>query len=138
MNRVFPISAIVLLGTLTAAAAEEASKLADLPKLTVRGDAELEKPADQVRLRVSVVTDAEEALGANSRRMRDVTQAIGGHCESLGKAPHLSECEDGGTCQAAGTLCASDADCPPGLRVLFRRRGAKRLHRTRRLPSMRC
>ncbi len=79
MNRVFPISAIVLLGTLTAAAAEDASKLADLPKLTVRGDAELEKPADQVRLRVSVVTDAtdaEEALGANSRRMRDVTQAI--------------------------------------------------------------
>jgi uncharacterized protein YggE len=49
------------------------------PTLTVRGDAELHKPADQMRLEVGVVTeDAEpsKALDLNSRRMQDVIKAL--------------------------------------------------------------
>ena len=50
-------------------------KLEDVPKLTVRGQAELEKPADQVRMRVGVVTkdtEAADALRENTRRMKAV------------------------------------------------------------------
>ncbi len=53
--------------------------LDDLPQLTVRGDATLHKPADQMRLRVAVVTEADEATAAvsqNNRRMADVIAAI--------------------------------------------------------------
>ena len=55
--------------------------LDDLPRLTVRGDAVLHKPADQLRLRVAVVTEADEATAAvsqNNRRMADVIAAAGG------------------------------------------------------------
>ncbi|MCZ6735592.1 MAG: SIMPL domain-containing protein [Planctomycetota bacterium] len=48
-------------------------------KLTVRGDAQLHKPADQLRLNVGVVTEATqagEALQENSRRMVDVVEAL--------------------------------------------------------------
>ena len=48
-------------------------------KLTVRGDAQLHKPADQLRLNVGVVTEATqagEALQENSRRMADVVEAL--------------------------------------------------------------
>ncbi len=50
-----------------------------LAKLTVRGDAQLHKPADQLRLNVGVVTEATqagEALQENSRRMVDVVEAL--------------------------------------------------------------
>ncbi len=57
----------------------ERQKLEDTPKLTVRGEAQLEKPADQLRLRLGVVSEAAEAteaLNENSRRMSDVVAAI--------------------------------------------------------------
>ena len=54
-------------------------KLEDTPKLTVRGEAELEKPADQMRLNIGVVTenrDADEALQENNDRMNAVVKAM--------------------------------------------------------------
>lgn len=54
-------------------------KLEDVPKLTVQGRAELEKPADQARLTVGVVTEAKEASDAmkdNNRVMDDIVKAI--------------------------------------------------------------
>lgn len=48
-------------------------------KLTVRGDAELQKPADQLQLRLGTITEATEAAQAmelNSRVMQDVVAAI--------------------------------------------------------------
>lgn len=53
--------------------------LDDVPRLTVRGNAVLYKPADQLRLRIGVVTEAAEATSAvadNSRRMTAVVAAI--------------------------------------------------------------
>ena len=58
---------------------DEGPKLEDTPKLTVRGEAELEKPADQMRLKVGVITenrDADEALQENNDRMRAVIVAL--------------------------------------------------------------
>ena len=49
------------------------------PNLTVRGSAELHKPADQLRLRIGVVTEAsqaQQALGQNSQRMDAVVRAV--------------------------------------------------------------
>lgn len=54
-------------------------KLEDVAKLTVRGEIELKKAADQIRLRVGVVTEATEAgeaLEQNSTKMRDVVAAL--------------------------------------------------------------
>lgn len=75
-----------LLGT-AAAFAQPASgvarvadkKLEDTPRLTVRGDAELKKPADEIYLRIGVVTentDAGEALDANTERMNAVVKVL--------------------------------------------------------------
>ena len=50
-----------------------------ISKMTVRGDANLYKAADQLRLSVGVVTestDANTALASNSRRMNDVVKAL--------------------------------------------------------------
>ena len=50
-----------------------------VPRLTVRGDAELQRPADQLQLRLGVVTHAVEAAQAmqeNSRVMEAVIDAI--------------------------------------------------------------
>ena len=50
-----------------------------VPSLTVRGDAQLEKPADELRIRVGVVTESDEAptaLRENSRQMNDVIDAL--------------------------------------------------------------
>ncbi len=50
-----------------------------VPTLTVRGEAILYRPADQLRLSIGVVTesvDATEALRANSRRMQDCVKAL--------------------------------------------------------------
>jgi uncharacterized protein YggE len=58
---------------------DDGRKLEDTPKLTVRGEAELERPADQVRLKVGVVTEnreADEALQENNDRMRAVVEAL--------------------------------------------------------------
>jgi uncharacterized protein YggE len=52
-----------------------------IPNLTVRGSAELMKPADQLRVTIGVISesaDAREALGDNSKRMREVVGAIEG------------------------------------------------------------
>lgn len=68
-------------------AAESAFSQSDAPALkrdtiatlTVSGEAEVERPADQLRLRLGVVTDAEDAQVAmeeNSRRMNDVVEAV--------------------------------------------------------------
>lgn len=61
------------------AAKDATRKLEDTPKLTVRGDVELKKPADQLRLRVGVVTEhreAAQALDANNTRMLEVVEAL--------------------------------------------------------------
>lgn len=50
-----------------------------VPTLTVRGSAILEKPADQLRIRIGVVTEDDEAttaLSENSRQMNDVIKAL--------------------------------------------------------------
>ena len=50
-----------------------------VPSMTVRGNAELQKPADQVEIRLSIVSeadDAQDAIDANSRDSRDVMQAL--------------------------------------------------------------
>jgi uncharacterized protein YggE len=54
-------------------------KLEDTPRLTVRGEAELRRPADQMRIQVGVVSEAKEAGAAlrdNSERMAAVVKAI--------------------------------------------------------------
>lgn len=51
----------------------------DIPKLAVRGMAELEKPADQLRLTIGVISEgrlATEVLDDNARLMRDVVKAV--------------------------------------------------------------
>jgi len=50
-----------------------------IPTLTVRGQAELEKPADQLMIAIGVMTEhanAADALSENSRRMRAVVEAM--------------------------------------------------------------
>ena len=50
-----------------------------VPRMTVRGNAELEKPADQVEIRISVITDgddAEDAIRSNARDSEDVLDAL--------------------------------------------------------------
>lgn len=50
-----------------------------IPRLTVNGQAELEKPADQLRIRLGVVTEnaeAETAMAENSERMQQVIEAL--------------------------------------------------------------
>jgi len=63
----------------TTAFGHDGGGLDDLPQLAVRGDATLHKPADQMRLRVAVMTEAQEATAAvseNNRRMAHVIAAI--------------------------------------------------------------
>jgi uncharacterized protein YggE len=74
--------ACLWLGTAPAAGLDDTpqtTKLEDVPRLTVRGDAELRKPADLLRLQVGVVTEDPEpaaALSRNSRQMQDVIRAL--------------------------------------------------------------
>ena len=72
------ITLMTLLMTITAVfAADDDEK--EITKLAVRGMAELDKPADQLRLTIGVITennDASTAMEANARRMRDVIKAI--------------------------------------------------------------
>lgn len=51
----------------------------DIPRLYVRGAAELQKPADQLRISIGVLTehaDPTQALQDNTRRMRAVVDAV--------------------------------------------------------------
>ena len=50
-----------------------------VPNLTVRGDAQLMKPADQLQISIGVVTenpDAQKALDKNSNNMRNIVEAM--------------------------------------------------------------
>ncbi|MBT8484644.1 MAG: SIMPL domain-containing protein [Phycisphaerales bacterium] len=87
MRRLLPLLIAALLATTGPAFAQDhaattrpaVTKMEDAPKLTVRGDAELMKPADQVRLSVGCVSEDAEAavaLRENNRVMRAVVQAI--------------------------------------------------------------
>lgn len=70
---------VLIMATTTAFGHDDGAGLDDLPRLTVRGDATLHKPADQMRLRIAVVTEADQATAAvseNNRRMADVVAAI--------------------------------------------------------------
>ncbi len=82
-----PITVVIVLflamagvtGRLSLADDTGARKLEDTPKLTVRGEAELDKPADELQIRIGVVTEnreAAEALDENSSRMLDVVEAL--------------------------------------------------------------
>ena len=74
--------ACVFLWTASAVALDDGDNgggLDGVPKLTVRGDALLHKPADLLRLRVGVVTEdpePTEALNRNSRQMQNVIAAL--------------------------------------------------------------
>lgn len=73
------LSSIMILLCLTGAAADEGTQCDETPELTVRGEAILHVPADQLRLNMGVVTDAVtagEALEQNTARMEDVIKAI--------------------------------------------------------------
>lgn len=77
MTRLAALCVIVV--ATSAASAQDAGGLDDRPRLSVRGEAVLHKPADQMRISVAVVTEAEEAQAAvteNSRRMAAVITAI--------------------------------------------------------------
>jgi len=57
----------------------DARKLEDTPKLTVRGEAQLQRPADQLRLNIGVLTEDKEAgvaLKQNNRLMENVVDAL--------------------------------------------------------------
>ena len=78
-------AAVALVASCAAAATaqrsgdDDAGEFQNLPKLMVRGEAELDKPADRLRLTIGVVTEHAEAttaLDENSRRMRDVVRAL--------------------------------------------------------------
>ena len=68
---------VCILQPVTMATADEVDAV--VPVLTVRGDAQLDKPADELRIRVGVVTESDEAtiaLRENSRQMNDVIDAL--------------------------------------------------------------
>ncbi len=68
---------VCMLQLVTMATADEVDAV--VPVLTVRGAAQLEKPADELRIRVGVVTESDEAtiaLRENSRQMNDVIDAL--------------------------------------------------------------
>ncbi len=71
------LASVCMLQPVTVATADEVDAV--VPVLTVRGDAQLEKPADELRIRVGVVTESDEAptaLRENSRQMNDVIDAL--------------------------------------------------------------
>ncbi len=79
MTRRQLLTALGLVTLCTTVALGFDDKASDVARLTVRGEALLYKPADQLRLRIGVVTEAAEATAAvaqNSRRMTSVVAAI--------------------------------------------------------------
>ncbi|MHC4083060.1 MAG: SIMPL domain-containing protein [Planctomycetota bacterium] len=71
------LPAAACLGLAAIAAADDDDR--EISTLTVRGEAELHKPADLLRLRVGVVTEdpaPTEALNRNSRQMQNVITAL--------------------------------------------------------------
>ena len=72
------IATAVLIPLLGVASAIDSDEVI-VPSLTVRGSAILEKPADQLRIRIGVVTEDDEATTAlreNSQQMNDVIKAL--------------------------------------------------------------
>lgn len=70
---------IALLASPLAADETTDPKLEDVPKLSVRGAAEIELPADRLQLSIGVVTEHSEAtraLDQNSRQMNKVIEAL--------------------------------------------------------------
>ncbi len=66
--------AVVMTGAMQAPPARE-----PVAQLTVRGRAELDRPADQLNIRIGAVTeseDATEAIQSNNDRMNNVVRAI--------------------------------------------------------------
>lgn len=79
MNRSLTAIVLALPFLLVTAAAPAQDDKPEIPKLAVRGMAELDKPADQLRITVGVVTegkDAPEVLEENAKRMSDVVKAV--------------------------------------------------------------
>ncbi len=81
MNQVAHVSVFLSLGFLLfgVASAGHAAPEEPLPRLTVRGEAVLHVPADQLNLRIGVVTageTAELALGENTEKMERVVKAL--------------------------------------------------------------
>jgi uncharacterized protein YggE len=78
--RLHAIAAALLLPAVTAAAQIiETPEARVIPRLTVRGEAELRRPADQLRITVGVVTESAEAgtaMAENSRKMQAVVEAV--------------------------------------------------------------
>jgi len=71
------LTLLALLAASSAARAQDDKP--EIPKLAVRGAAELEKPADQLRISIGVVNDGRDATGVlqeNSKRMAEVVQAL--------------------------------------------------------------
>ncbi len=71
------LASICLLQPATLAAADDVNAV--VPVLTVRGAAQLQKPADQLRISVGVVIESDEAptaLRENTRQMNDVIDAL--------------------------------------------------------------
>ena len=81
------VAALQILGVALACAARAAGQVPgeprhpfeNVPKLSVRGQAELNKPADQLRLQIGVLTEApqaDSALGDSSQKMQSVVEAL--------------------------------------------------------------
>ncbi len=71
------LAIVCMLQPVSLASADEAEAV--VPVLTVRGAAQLQKPADQLRISVGVVTESDEAptaLRENTRQMNDVIDAL--------------------------------------------------------------
>lgn len=74
------LSVITFMGCSAPAVAGTGGGPGHVPQLTVRGEALVHVPADQLRLKVGVVTDdktAESALERNTASLRDVVEALG-------------------------------------------------------------
>lgn len=80
VHRIYPGPAEAEAASASAAPEADApQKLEDVPKLSVRGNANLDKPADRLLLNIGVVTQMESptsALEENSRKMDQVVKAI--------------------------------------------------------------
>jgi len=73
------IAAIISVAAGAADTTQPAAKSETVARLTVRGDAELQRPADQLQLRAGVVTqaaDAGQSVQDNSKMMNEVIAAL--------------------------------------------------------------
>jgi uncharacterized protein YggE len=73
------VAAFVMLLSVAETGAADVNETEDVPRLTVRGEALLQVPAERFRLRVGVVTESEKverALEENTARMKEVISAM--------------------------------------------------------------